>query len=858
MQRFDLIQQMIFSTEIRQHTEVQTDPLLRRVGNLLSTMDHLRSGSGRGADLIILIKQALLSCDMQSAERLRVPLAVGWPDEQAWRRFGLEVSSAGIESLFLGAQQWHPHWLDEGAGDAAIDAIRRSPRRIDRDVPADPLIESKLQLHSYRSSSQRAAVQMAFTMPKGSTSLIVLPTGSGKSLVFQSPSFSVAFQEGLTVVVVPTVALAKDQDLRFRALHMNPHAVNGAFAYHGGMSEEEKLAVKKDIVAGKVRILFTSPEAVVTSLRRPLFAAAESGLLNYFVVDEAHMISQWGDSFRPEFQMLAGMRDSLRNACPEGRQFRTLLLTATMTADCYETLASFFGVGDFRVIGDASLRSEIAFLIRNANSEAARVSYIEDALKELPRPLILYTTKREDADAWFHRIRGMGFERNRLVRGGDLSDEAGETVLQEWNSGEIDIIVATSAFGLGVDQSEVRSVIHACLPESIDRFYQEVGRSGRDGRAAVSLLVTAPDDARIASDLATQARIGIDRGFERWQEMWIHGEDGPNGTYIVSLDRKPNDIDYSGSRNAAWNLRTLVLMRRARLIEFCPHLPPTLERGTDETDEQFVQRQGKTLRKFSREISVRLLDPGHADFGTWEKLVASVRSSLRESEIRLLERTRELLHLGRPLNEIFHETYSMPNLGLAPDYFNGNCPITRHRSQVEYDPGFSSECLISPPLMQRLNEAFTTLLASCRDEAGRYWILVEPIPTQSLRRRSALRRIGDFIGLCVSAGTDVLGLPPSLKQTLDWDSLNGRSLSGFVSVTNVGEELHSSLSLPTLSYLSEETVDLGIIGVVMSMAIPESIILFTSSARDPRHACRWLVDIVPHLPIGSAISRLQL
>ena len=857
MQRFDLIQQMIFSAEARQNQQTQSDPLLRRVSRSLNSLDasqEIRSNS----DLIILVKQALLSCEGERREGLRVPLVPSWPKSKDWQRFGFEVSSAGIEGLFLEIGDWNPNWLDEGAGTVVLDAIRRFPRRPDRKVPADPLIESKLGIGSYLSESQRSAVQVAFMMPRGATSLIVLPTGSGKSLVFQSPLFSNAFRIGLTIVVVPTVALARDQDLRYRALPSSDAVESASFAYHSGMSDDEKLLMRRNIEDGKVRVLFTSPEALITSLRRSLFLAAERGFLNYFVVDEAHMISQWGDSFRPQFQMLAGLRDSLRDACPVDRKFRTLLLTATMTADCYDTLTSLFGAGEFHVVGDASLRSEIGFLIRNAEDEPERTVCIEEALRVLPRPLILYTTKRDDAERWSQRIHALGFRRVRLVRGGDLSDEAGEALLQDWNAGLIDIIVATSAFGLGVDQSEVRSIIHACLPESIDRFYQEVGRSGRDGRASVSLLVTTPHDAEIASDLALQTRISIDRGYQRWQEMSIHGKHGPNGTYIVSLDRKPHDIDYSGRKNASWNLRTLILMRRAGLLEFRPHLPPYLERASDEPEEAFLIRQKAAFDLFSSEVAVRFLHSGHSDLETWENTVASVRTTLRSGEVLSLERSKELMRLKRPLNDIFRETYAVPQLGLTPDRVNGNCPVARERSEVEYESGIPPSCLISPPLIQKLSETFRKSLASCSDEAGRFWILVDPLPSQSLRRRSAVRQISDFISLCVAAGANNIGLPRTLKSSFDWGSIATRSQSGFIATMAVGETLHPDLLIPTLNFIAEDIASLVTVSAVMSMAIPESIILFSSSALDPRHAPRRLIDIVPYLPLGSAISRLQV
>lgn len=856
MQRFDLIQRMLFFEDVRASEVVQTDPLLRRVCRVLAFIEA-HGNPQRSSDLIILIKQALLSCNLTQGEYLRVPRTTGWPGTKEWQNFGFEVAAAGVEALFIRVSPWKPSWLDSGAPGVVADAIQRLERRPDRRTPADPFIESKLGTPNYLSTSQRTAVQMAFLMPPGSTGLIVLPTGCGKSLIFQSPVFSSAFQIGLSVVVVPTVALARDQDLRFKELSAKLSGAAGSLAYHSGMSVEDRGATKKLIEEGKLRVLFASPESLMTSLRQPLFKAAAQGLLNYFAVDEAHMVSQWGESFRPEFQMLAGLRDSLRDACPKGRKFRTLLLTATMTADCHETLSSLFGIGEFRVAGDASLRSEIGFLIRNAASEKERALFIEEALRELPRPLILYTTKRDDASRWYDRIRNLGFQRVALVKGGDLSDQDGDQILRDWNSGQTEIIVATSAFGLGVDQSEVRSVIHACLPESIDRFYQEVGRSGRDGRASVSLLITAPNDERLASDLAVQATIGIDRGFERWREMSIHGRGGPDGTYIVSLNRRPHDIDYAGPRNASWNLRTLLLMRRARLLDFRPHLPPPLEHEPDETDESYRERQKLELDRCSSEVAIKLIHPGHSDREVWDASVASARTSLRQGELQALSRTKELLALARPLNDVFVETYTVPRLGLSPRHFNGNCPVTRERDDVEYDAGPSADCLLQPSLSRELTRNFSSSLASCRDEGGRYWILTEALPTQSLKRRSALRQATDFVGLCISSGVEVVSLPMALRRELDWALLNSRSLSGFVATSEVGKVLHPDFSIPTLTYLAEDVDDSELIADVMSLPVPANIILFTSTAPDPRNTARRLVDVVSYLPLGSAISRLQ-
>jgi Distinct helicase family with a unique C-terminal domain including a metal-binding cysteine cluster len=244
MQRFDLIQRMLFSKDARGLDNVLADPLLKRLCGVLDAIEAQVEAETM-SDLIVLIKQAFLSCNLSGTEQLRVPLTEGWPTQKSWQAFGFEVSPAGVGALLVRTQQWKPAWLDAGAPQVVSDAIQRLHRRPDRRVPSDPFLESKLDTPAYLSPSQRTAVRAAFLMPRGATALIVLPTGSGKSLVFQSPLFSSAFQSGLSVVVVPTVALAKDQDLRFQALSNRLTSDTGTFAYHSGMSDEEKRTTRQ-------------------------------------------------------------------------------------------------------------------------------------------------------------------------------------------------------------------------------------------------------------------------------------------------------------------------------------------------------------------------------------------------------------------------------------------------------------------------------------------------------------------------------------------------------------------------------------------------------------------------------------
>ena len=173
----------------------------------------------------------------------------------------------------------------------------------------------------------------------------------------------------------------------------------------------------RDIRKGAIPILFTSPEAALGILRGPLFDAAQQGRLRFFVMDEAHVVSQWGQQFRPEFQSIAGLRESLLEACPADGRFRTLLLTGTLAPESLQTLQQLFGGEECQIVAEPFLRCEPGFLVDCANSEEQRHQRVLEAIRHLPRPIILYTTLRDHAFEWLSILQSSGFRRVRLVRG---------------------------------------------------------------------------------------------------------------------------------------------------------------------------------------------------------------------------------------------------------------------------------------------------------------------------------------------------------------------------------------------------------------------------------------------------------
>lgn len=857
------LQEFVLSADASE--EVPGDPFLSRA---YSAIRSLREGPSRvgPADVAALLRQGMLRSHLarQDAPELRIPRADPWPDERMWARFNCDATVAGAMHFLVRARRWEPSWFEPNDASVVDAAMQEQPRRQLQSVPADPRVTEFTAHTEYASRGQCAAVRAAFLMPAGSTVIVNLPTGAGKTLAFQLPALTWASEAGLTLVVVPTVALARDQEERFRAFlaeHQQGRAWSGMpLAYHGGLDAESKRAIRAAIRNGTVPIVFASAEAVTGALRGPLFEAARQGRLRIFAIDEAHIVSQWGQQFRPEFQSIVGLRDTLLAACPPEARFRTLLLTATLTAESYETLRDLFGQGGFQVVSAAALRPEPGFLLHTANSETERCDRVIDAIRHLPRPLILYTTLREHAEYLYEQLRVAGFARLSLVRGGDLADASGERVLHDWRSRALDVIVATSAFGLGVDQSEVRSVVHACLPETIDRYYQEVGRVGRDGNAAVALLISTPDDVRTAEALAQEKLISVDRAFERWDAMWVRRRSGTDEDYLLSLDDRPADIPDTGVRNASWNLRTLVLMARAGLITFAAHQPPVLDRAADENDSAFEERQREENERYAREVAIRVRDPRHSDRAHWNDVVARTRAELRAADEEASRLVRTLRNLQRPLNEIFADVYSLSDPIVRPVRLAGSCPVTRRNgtaSFVAVDPEVTTLARTAATVSESLERS---LGPSC-DDAGRAWIAYEPVGGDARDQRRWRDRLLNLLRYAVSGGIVEFSVPGELLREEDWHQLCARSPLRFLirtsdagpsSIAPLGQEL----LVPRLTLLAERDAVTATVEHVMRIHRPRHVLVLPRDLADPTRPYRRFFDVVRHLSFEDLMSRL--
>lgn len=493
---------------------------------------------------------------------------------------------------------------------------------------------------------KKETVRSALSLDNGETLAISLPTGEGKSLIIQLIDL-IGFPEinsnGLTLVVVPTVTLALDQEKSIQNLKndKNPYAFVSKRNF-------ENNVLKENIRNGTQSICFISPEAAYGPLRNTLLQCSQNGLLKAIIIDEAHIIEEWGNDFRVEFQLLSGLWRQLLTLTPSSKKFRTIMLSATYTQNSIKTIQTLFSYSEesFKFFNATKLRPEIDYWIGNKVNEEYRKNRVLDSVLHLPRPLILYTSKVEDADKYHLELKQLGFKSIALVTG-DSSNKDKEIVIEKWKNGTLDFVVATSAFGLGIDYKHTRSIIHACIPETLNRYYQEVGRGGRDGKSAVSLFLPAKNDIDYVNYTFEKKKvIGNKLGYLRWNAMFLNKipVEGSNDEYIIDLHTTPekgNDFKLKGIKE--WNIQVIQLMTKSKIIQLSGI--PTFNEKLEE--------------EFDRYIIIKILNEQHLDKLVWSNEVDKVRNNIYSSNKESLDLLLRLMSQKECPSDIIAKQYQI-------------------------------------------------------------------------------------------------------------------------------------------------------------------------------------------------------
>jgi ATP-dependent DNA helicase RecQ len=352
--------------------------------------------------------------------------------------------------------------------------------------------------------------------------LVVMPTGSGKSLCYQLPAL---MREDVTLVVSPLVSLMQDQVAALRSVA--PGRVELVNAQRGGSANAEALA---RVVAGETRLLYVAPERFAS----PAFASALARVhVGLFVVDEAHCISQWGHDFRPDYFFLA-------EAARRVRARATIALTATATPAVADDIARQLALRDPVRVTTGFERPNLSFSVARCATALDKRRRIAVALAEPDAlPAIVYAgTRRASGELASFLARALDEE--VLAYHAGLERGARGAIQERFMSGEARVIVATNAFGMGIDKANVRTVCHATVPGSLEAYYQEAGRAGRDGAPARCLLFAQRRDKGLHVFFIQRSE--LDGGvFERVAERlrWA----GLDGRYDVAVRELASDVD---------------------------------------------------------------------------------------------------------------------------------------------------------------------------------------------------------------------------------------------------------------------------------------------------------------------------
>jgi ATP-dependent DNA helicase RecQ len=305
---------------------------------------------------------------------------------------------------------------------------------------------------------------------EGKDTLALMPTGGGKSICFQVPAM---MQEGICLVISPLIALMRDQVQNLQNKGIK------AIALTGGIHQDEIINLLDNCQFGNYKFLYLSPERLQNDW---ILERIKNLPINLIAIDEAHCVSQWGHDFRPAYLKIAKLKEYFPKV-------PFLALTASATPRVKEDIITQLQLHNTEVFSKSFYRENIAYMVYETED---KLHLLQQILHKNPQPCIIYVTNRRACTDTVNQIENLGFKATYYH--GGLSYKDKENHMKLWMEEKVQVMVATNAFGMGIDKANVKTIIHLHLPQNLENYYQESGRAGRNGEKAFAVLLNNPSD----------------------------------------------------------------------------------------------------------------------------------------------------------------------------------------------------------------------------------------------------------------------------------------------------------------------------------------------------------------------------
>lgn len=343
------------------------------------------------------------------------------------------------------------------------------------------ILENLLKQHFDYTTFRSGQKEVITSVLSGNHTIAMLPTGTGKSLCYQLPGYAL---NGHVIVISPLLSLMQDQ-----AEQLMMKGEKRVIAFNSFLSYEEKQQALKQLK--KYKFIFLSPEMLL--IEHVIFKLKELDIA-LFVIDEAHCISQWGYDFRPDYLKLGEVREKLGNPL-------TLALTATATPEVKDDIVASLFLKDWREFVYSVDRPNISISVEIINSFDEKKERLIELTRTLNGSGIVYFSSKKMAEQMAALLKKKGIKNTAAYHGG-MEQEARILIQQQFIQGQLEVICATSAFGMGINKDNIRFVIHFHMPLQIESYLQEIGRAGRDGGKSLAVLLYSPGDEQLPYQLA--------------------------------------------------------------------------------------------------------------------------------------------------------------------------------------------------------------------------------------------------------------------------------------------------------------------------------------------------------------------